>query len=63
MGQRLILDSESSKRWGQIFILDFTKNIDVIHKKVGPVIYFEFPPFILPYLQFFSFQRQVLVIN
>jgi len=22
-------------KWGQIFILDFTKNIGVIHKKVG----------------------------
>ena len=36
---------------------------EVIHKKVGPAIYFEFPPIFLPYLQFFSFQRQVLVIN
>jgi hypothetical protein len=24
------------KKWGRIFILDFAKNTDVIHKEVGP---------------------------
>jgi hypothetical protein len=28
-------DADYWNRWGQIFILDFAKNIGVIHEKVG----------------------------